>query len=132
MRSRTALQRVMSAGRPALAGDPNRALDGDPAHQAGVGVVAAAAARLPDPLVGLVPMVYQPLEVAGEVHPAVVVDGQPELVAEVDGVHQLAVDVELQLGRRPVTDAHRRRAHVALEVRRAPPRRDPHARRCRT
>ena len=104
-------------GQAALAGDPDRALDRDPAHQPGVRVVPAAAARLPDPLVGLVPVVDQPLEVAGELHPAVVVDGQPVLVAEVDGVHQLAVDVELQLGRRPVADPHRRRAHVALQVR---------------
>jgi hypothetical protein len=30
-----------------------------------------------------------------ELDPAVVVDGQPDLAAEVDGVHQLAVDIEL-------------------------------------
>jgi hypothetical protein len=32
--------------------------------------------------------------------PSPVVEGQPVLVAEVDRVHQLAIDVELQLGRR--------------------------------
>ena len=117
MRSRAVLQRRMSAGRPRWRATPDRALDRDPARQLGVGVVAAAAARLPDPLVGLVPVVYQPLEVAGELQPAVVVEGQPVLVAEVDGVHQLAVDVELQLGCRAVADPHRRRAHVALQVR---------------
>ena len=44
-------------------------------------------------------------------------DEQPVLVAQVDGVHQLAVDVELQLGRSPVADPHRRRAQLALQVR---------------
>ena len=117
MRSRTAHPAGEVGGQAALAGDPDRALDRDPAHQPGVRVVPAAAARLPDPLVGLVPVVHQPLEVAGELHPAVVVDRQPVLVAEVDRVHQLAVDVELQLGRRPVADPHRSRAHVALQVR---------------
>src|SRR5207244_2765404 len=38
------------------------------------------------------------------------------LVVEVDAVDQLAVDVELELCRRPVADPHRRRARVALEV----------------
>ena len=117
MPSRTAVQRGMSAGRPRWRAIADRALDRDPAHQPRVRVVPAAAARLPDALVRLVPVLDQPLEVAGELDPAVVVDGQPVLVAEVDGVHQLAVDVELQLGRRPVADPHRRRAHVALQVR---------------
>src|SRR6266516_2550571 len=84
-------------GQTALAGDPDRALDRDPAHQPRVSVVPAAAARLPDPSSGWSQWSISH-SVAGELHPAVV------------------VDVELQLGRRLVADAHRRRAHVALQV----------------
>ena len=57
----------------------------------------ASAARLPDALVGLVPVVRDPVDDAGELLPGVVVDRLAVLVEEVDGVHQLAVDVELEL-----------------------------------
>src|SRR5438128_10814689 len=77
----------MSAGRPRWRATRIARSTATPAHQPGVRVVAAAAARLPDPFVGLVPVVHQPLEVADDLHPAVVVDGPPVLVAEVDGVH---------------------------------------------
>jgi hypothetical protein len=63
-------------GQAALAGDPDRALDRDPAHQPRVRVVPAAAARLPDPIVGLVPVLDQPLEVARDLDPGLL--GEPE------------------------------------------------------
>ena len=103
-------------GESALVGDPEGAFDRDPAHQPGVGEVLAAAAGLPDALVGLVPVLADPVDDPGEVLPGVVVDRGAVLVVEVDGVDQLAVDVELELVGGAVADPHRRRAAVALEV----------------
>ena len=57
----------------------------------------APAALLPDALVGLVPVLADPVDDAGEVDPRVVVDRRAVAVVEVDGVDQLAVDVELEL-----------------------------------
>ena len=74
-------------------------------------------ARLPDALVGLVPVRAHPLDDAGQVAPRVVVDRPSVLVEEVDGVHQLAVDIELKLLGGRVADANGGRSRVALEVR---------------
>ena len=74
------------------------------------------AARLPDALVGLIPVVAQPLDDLVHLHPGVVGDRLAVLVVEVDGVDQLAVDVELKLRGGAVSDPHRGRALVALEV----------------
>ncbi len=76
----------------------------------------AAAALLPDPLVGLVPVLAEPSIDARELDPRVVVDRRAVSVVEVDGVDQLAVDVELELVGGAVPDPHRLRAAVALEV----------------
>ena len=78
--------------------------------------MAAPAAHLPDALVGLRPVVAHPVGEAAQVLPEVVADRGAVLVVEVDGVHQLAVDVELELLHRAVADAHRARALVAGEV----------------
>ena len=60
-----------------------------------------AAAGLPDALVGLVPVLAQPVEHAPQVCPSVSVQiGCTVLVVQVDRVDQLAVDVELELVRR--------------------------------
>jgi hypothetical protein len=63
------------------------------------------------------PVVDQPLEVAAELHPAVVVEGPPVLVAKVDGVHQLAVDVEAAAGSPPHCGSVLAPSPVALQVR---------------
>ena len=48
--------------------------------------------------------------------PAVVADGRDVLVVQVDRVHQLAVDVQLELPVGGVADPHRPRAAVAVQV----------------
>jgi hypothetical protein len=68
-------------------------------------------------VVGLVPVIHQPLKVADQLHPAVVVERPPVLVAQVHGVHEFAINIELELGRRAIADPHRRRAQVALQMR---------------
>ena len=75
------------------------------------------AADLPDPLVLARPVVADPVHQPAEVFPSVVAEGRAVLVEQVDGVHQLAVDVELQLAVGGVADPHRARAAIALQVR---------------
>ena len=76
-----------------------------------------AAAGLPDPLVRLIPVLAHPLDDPRQIRPGCVRDRRRVLVEEVDGVDQLAVDVELELVGGAVPDPDRGRAHVALEVR---------------
>jgi hypothetical protein len=78
--------------------------------------VLAPAARLPDPLVRPVPVVAHPLDDPDDVLPGLVGDGRPVLVVEVDGVDQLAVDVELELMSGPVADPDGRGPPVSLEM----------------
>ena len=75
-----------------------------------------AAAGLPDALVGLVPVVAQPVGELGELDPAGMADPQPTPVGQPDRVQQLTVDVELELIGGAVADADRLGAGVALPV----------------
>ena len=68
------------------------------------------------PSSGLAVVLADVVDEPGDVLPAVVVDGPAVLVEEVDGIHQLAVDVELELVGRGVADAHGAAATVAVEV----------------
>ena len=106
------------AGEGAVACDPDRAVERDPAHQPGVGEALAAAAGLPDALVGRLPVLADPVDHVGDADPLLVVH-EPAAGAlhHVGGVEQLAVDVELELAGGAVSDSHRGGAHVALEVR---------------
>ena len=101
----------------ALAGEADRAIDRHPAHHARVEELLPPAAHLPDALVGLAPVLAHPVDQPDDVHPRVVRDRRAVLVVQVHRVHQLAVDVELEVRVGGVADAHRARAHVALEVR---------------
>ena len=108
-------------GERAVGRDADGAVERDPAHEPRVGEVLSTAADFPDALVGLMPVVAEPVEVAGDLLPVVVghelpVAGQCELLVEVDRVDELAVDVELQLAGGSVSDADRTGTGVALEV----------------
>ena len=74
----------------------DRAVEGDPGHDLRVGEVAPAAAHLPDPLVGLLP---GRLEEVKQICPAARRRRAAQAVAVglVEGVEDLAVDVELEL-----------------------------------
>ena len=104
-------------GGPAVAGrQADAAVEGDPAHQPAVGEVLSAAAGLPDALLGLVPVVGEPVEQVAPAEPAGVAGLDAVLVREVDAVDRLAVDVELELVRRAVADADGTGPAVALPV----------------
>src|SRR3989454_3520136 len=91
-------------------------VDRHPAHHPRVEELLPSAAHLPDALVRLAPVGADPVDQPDDVRPGVVPDGRAVLVVQVDGVHQLAVDVELEVVEGGVADTDRTRAHVALEV----------------
>src|SRR5881409_3479559 len=101
----------------ALLRQAHGAVERRPAEHARVEELLAPAAHLPDALVLVAPVGADPVDEAAHVGPQVVGDRGTVLVVEVDRVHQLAVDVELEVGGGRVADAHGRGAQVALEVR---------------
>src|SRR5882724_8965177 len=92
-----------------------QAVEGDPAHHLGEGMVEAPGAFLPDPFVGLPPEPAGGLAEPGEEARL----GAVELAAAADELagrlDQLAVDVELELAGRAVAHPHRPRAAVAVQ-----------------
>ena len=87
-----------------------------PAQDPGIEKLPPAAPHLPDSVIGLPPIGGHPIHQGGDSSPEIVAGGLLVLVVEVDGIEQLAIDVELQLVRGGVTDPHRARAAVALQV----------------
>jgi len=78
--------------------------------------VAPASPGLPDALVLAVPVVADPVDEATQRYPQVVGDGSAVLVVQIDGVDQLAVNVELELAHGVVADSDRPRAPIALQA----------------
>src|SRR5207247_10258199 len=103
-------------GTAVLAGEPDDAVQGHPAHQPAVGEVLPAAAGLPDAIVGLVPVLAQPVGELAQLDPAGMANLDAVAIGEIDGVQHFAVDVELELAGGAVADAHRLGARIALPV----------------
>jgi hypothetical protein len=80
-----------------LAGDPARPLQGHPTEELGGDELAPAPSDLPDALVGLPPVLAQPVQYLPEVLPEIVVKGGTVLVVEVSCVEHGPVEVELAL-----------------------------------
>ncbi len=116
MSSRARVHLSRSAGRPWRGGQPDRPVEGRPAHHPAEREVLLAVAGLPDPLAGLVPVVRQPVDHAAQRDPAAVTQLEPVLVGEVEAVDRLAVDVHLPLVRGAVADPHRLRSAISLPV----------------
>src|SRR5829696_2737647 len=100
----------------ALIGQPQGSVQGDPAHELRVHEVPPSTSNLPDSLIFASPVVADPVDQPAQVSPQLVPDGVAVLVVEIDRVHQLAVDVQLQLVVGTVADPDRPRAPVALQV----------------
>jgi hypothetical protein len=79
--------------------------------------VPPSAAHFPDALVLPAPVAGHPIDQLAEVLPGIVADRGGVLVVQVGRVHQLAIDVQLQLLVGGVPDPDRLRPHVAVEVR---------------
>src|SRR5690606_3815926 len=110
---------VHVGGPPPVPGHADGAVERHPRHELPVDERPAAAARLPDPLVGVVPVLAQPVDDVDDVRPAVVADApvaERTAVEGVDRVERLAVDVELQLVGGAVAHPHGPGPHVAVEM----------------
>src|SRR4051812_4017810 len=75
-----------------------------------------AAANFPDAFVRLRPVVANPVDETTKIDPGVVADGRAVLVEQVRGIHELAINIELQLIVSAVADTHGTRAAVAVEM----------------
>ena len=73
-------------------------------------------ACLPNPIVLTVPMVTDPIQQTCQSHPQVMGDGFTVFVIEIDRIHELAINIELELVGGTVANTHGRRLSVALQV----------------
>src|SRR5579864_1485983 len=83
------------------------AVEGDPAHDFREGEVARWAANLPDALVRALPDLFQVFEQLLLQFPGEGVAFEPIALRGIERIHQLAIDIELQLLKGGVADAHR-------------------------
>ena len=91
----------------------DRAIEGDPGHDLGIGEMLRRPAHFPDALIGLAPDILEMFEKRDLSVPSGFVGRQPAAPRLMIGVHDLAEHVELQLGVRRIADAHRRGFLVA-------------------
>ena len=97
-------------------GDLGAPVHRDPAHDLGRGEVLQLAADLPDPGVGLPPVLQRLVDLLVQDRPDPSVDVVGGLEVQVDRVQQGAPDVVLVLVVRGVADPHRTRVGVAGQV----------------
>ena len=76
---------------------PNGPVDAHPGHDFGVGEVSWTGAHLPNALVGLVPMGLDVVDESTQQWPRRGVRGHPRMAGSLEGVQDLAVDVQLNL-----------------------------------
>src|SRR5581483_8372786 len=95
----------------------HRAIEGEPCHHLRVREVPARTAHLPDALIRLAPGLLEEVEQRPFDRPSVRAGGDAGLAGEVHRGEHLAVDVELELARGGVADAHRPGALVTREPR---------------
>ena len=79
--------------------------------------IQAPASHFPNAFVRFPPVQAHPVDQPDDTHPCIVLPiGDPYLSYRYTRVHELAVDIELEMGVGGVADAHRTRTHVAFEV----------------
>src|SRR5882724_8491037 len=93
----------------------HHAVKGDPGHDLGMGEMSAPATDLPDSIVRLLPYRLKMRDERAFQRPARFFRGEAGLAGDIEGVQHLAVNVELNLPRRPVADAHGRRPFIARQ-----------------
>src|SRR5579871_3214095 len=73
-------------------------------------------AHLPNACVGALPVLANPVEAFADLSPRIICDRADVLVTEIDRVHDLAINVHLDLRNRGITDAHGAGSAIALPV----------------
>ncbi len=107
---------IAVGGKAVAPGDGQAPVERDPAHHLGIDEVIRAAADFPDPRILLPPDLDHGLAHGAQKRPHLHADFADVVRQAQRRVHELAVDVELQLVVGAVADAHRARLLVALEV----------------
>ena len=97
-------------------GDLGAAVDGDPAHDLGGGEVLQLTAHLPDPGIGLAPVLQRLADLLVQDRPDAVVEAVGCLEVQVDRVEQGAPDIVLLLRVRGVPDPHWTRVGISRQV----------------
>src|SRR5262245_9906923 len=75
-----------------------------------------ASAHFPDTLVGLLPILTQPIETAPNAYPAVIAEGHNIFVVQVEGIEELPENIQLELAIGTVADSHGPGATIAVQV----------------
>src|SRR6185437_15189105 len=96
--------------------EAHRAIDRDPGHDLRVGEVATAAADLPDAVIRALPYLVDMVQQSHCRHQRLVAAGHAHLAPDIDGVHDLAEDIELELAGGGIADTHRLGALVARQL----------------
>src|ERR1700740_2286189 len=73
-------------------------------------------AHLPEPCVRALPIFTNPVQPAANPDPRIVSDGAHVLVVQVKRIHELAIDVKLELRNGSIADAYRARSPIPLPV----------------
>src|SRR5579859_887406 len=97
-------------------GDLRGPVERHPAGDAGEKEILPAASYFPDAVIGLVPVLAQPVHLLLQRLPEIIRDGVPILIEQIYGIHQLAVDIQLQLRIGVIADANGSAALIARET----------------
>ena len=95
---------------------PDGAIQHHPAHQLGIDEMLPPAPRLPDTLVGQPPVVANPVRHPPQLAPKLVGNRLPVPIEQIHRIHQLAVNIQLQLIIGAVANPHRPRTPVAVQM----------------
>ncbi len=96
-----------------LARQANGAVDCDPAHEARMQEMLRAAPHFPNAGIRLFPVFADIVDDVAHTVPAIMGNGMAVFVAEIDGIHQLAIDIELHLFCRTISDPHGTRSAIS-------------------
>src|SRR5262249_7893082 len=94
---------------------PDRAIEGDPRHDLGIGEVLAPAAGFPDAFIRLAPDALEVGQKRLLLGPARFARSEPFASGLMERVHHLAEGIELELAVSGIADAHGRRAFVSRQ-----------------
>src|SRR6266496_3548249 len=115
---------LIARATPPLQGSWKRALirqaeatiECDPAHDPGIEKLMLTTACLPDSIILTPPMIADPIQQTCQIHPQVMGDGFAVFVIEIDRIHQLTINIELELVGGAVANTHGCRLLVALQM----------------